>query len=165
MHRRLQPRMLLFFFSLLASSFACLLIRCSLTPIASKMGTRKKGFPRGQIDIDDIDYRRLVETIQSSFSTCLRWQSFVPWNIFVPYSCASRMCIAFHVFFKRRDILQAVRATWIENMSQFNEFPRAGETYRYIRARDWVWTGRSSWISTNKSLHWWNGVLCRASTG
>lgn len=27
------------------------------------------------------------------------------------------MCIAFHVFFKHRDILHAVRATWIENMS------------------------------------------------
>lgn len=55
------------------------------------------------------------------------------------------VCIAFHVFFKRRDMLHpAVRATWIENMSQFNEFPRVGETYSIFELAIEIWIGRSS---------------------
>lgn len=120
-----QPRMLLFFFH------SKLLLICMpshplfVNPDRIQDENSKKGFPRGQIDIDDIDYRRLVETIQSLFSTCLRWQSFVPQNIFhirVP-RVYSVPC-----FFQTSRHATAVRATWIENMSQFNEFPRVGET-------------------------------------
>lgn len=119
-----QPRMLLFFFTL--SSFICMPSHpLFVNPDRIQDENSKKGFPRGQIDIDDIDYRRLVETIQSLFSTCLRWQSFVPQNIFhirVP-RVYSVPC-----FFQTSRHATAVRATWIENMSQFNEFPRVGKT-------------------------------------
>ena len=87
MHQRLQPRMLLFFFFFFFFFFTLSFFICMPShPLfvnpdriiqdensKKRIPTRPNWHGR---------YRRLVETIQSSFPTCLRWQSFVPRDTF-----------------------------------------------------------------------------------
>lgn len=162
MHQRLQPRMLLFFFTL--SFFICMPShplfvnpdRIQDENSKKRIPTRSNWHRRYRLSTTRRDDSIVIFYVSSLAK--LRSMEYIRSIFSYVYSVPCFFQTSRHTTRRKSNMDR-------KYVLQFNEFPRAGETYRYIRARDWVWTGRSSWISTNKSLHWWNGVLCRASTG